>query len=154
MSIRKSGRPRRAACAASTSSRRITIPGAPVPLMTMSARASSARSASRGAARPPSAAASCSAFSNVRPPRTDARAPSRTIWRAATSLIFPAPTRSTDRSRSSPKILRASSTATCETETAFLPMAVSVRARFAAATERLRRAFSTEPRLPAFSAAS
>ena len=49
--------------------------------------------------------------------------------------------------------MRASSTATCETDTAFLPMAVSVRARFAAATERLRSAVSTEPRLPAVSAA-
>ena len=63
------------ACAASTSSRWITMPGAPVPLITMSACASSARSASKGAARPPRAAASCSAFSNVRPPRTVARAP-------------------------------------------------------------------------------
>ena len=130
------------------------MPGAPVPLITMSARASSLRSASKGAARPPRAAASCSAFSNVRPPRTEARAPSRTIWRAASSLILPAPTSSTARSCSSPKILRASSTATCDTETAFLPIAVSVRARLAAATERLRSAFSTEPRLPAFSAAS
>jgi len=67
---------------------------------------------------------------------------------------LPAPTRSTDRSRSSPKIFRASSTATCDTETAFLPIAVSVRARFAAATERLRKAVSTEPRLPDLSAAS
>ena len=73
--MRKSGRPRRVACAASTSSRWITTPGAPVPLITMSARASSVRRSSNGAARPPSAAASCSAFSNVRPPRTLARAP-------------------------------------------------------------------------------
>jgi hypothetical protein len=49
--------------------------------------------------------------------------------------------------------LVASSTATCETETAFLPIAVSVRARFAAAIERVLRPFSTAPRLCASSAA-
>ena len=76
MSIRNSGRPWRAACAASTSSRCTTTPGAPVPLITMSARASSERSASNGAARPPRLPASCSAFSKVRPPSTEARAPS------------------------------------------------------------------------------
>ena len=38
------------------------MPGAPVPLITMSARASSSRSDSKGAARPPSAAASSSAL--------------------------------------------------------------------------------------------
>ena len=123
--------------------------------MTMSARASSSRRSSKGAARPPSAAASCSAFSK-RPAAEDRRprARLRTICLAATSLILPAPTSRTERSRSSPKIFRASSTATCETETALRPIAVSVRARFAAAIERLRSAFSTEPRLPAFSAAS
>ena len=54
------GRPWRSACATSTSSRWITTPGAPVPLITMSACASSARSDSKGAARPPRLAASCS----------------------------------------------------------------------------------------------
>ena len=129
------------------------MPAAPVPLITMSARASSARSDSKGAARPPRLAASCSAFSNVRPPSTVARAPRRTIWLAASSLILPAPTSSTAWPWRSPKILLASSTATCETETALRPIAVSVRARFAAAIERVRSPFSTEPRLCAASAA-
>ena len=52
----------------------MTRPGAPVPLMTMSARASSSRRDSKGAALPPRAAASSAAFSKVRPPRTVARA--------------------------------------------------------------------------------
>ena len=90
----------------------------------------------------------------MRPPSTEARAPRRTIWRAASSLILPAPTSSTERPRSAPKILVASSTATCDSETAFLPIAVSLRARLAAAIERIRRAFSTDPRLLACSAAS
>ena len=152
MSIRNSGRPRRSSCATSTSSRSTTTPGAPVPLITMSAAESSPRSASKGAARPPRLAASCSAFSKVRPPSTEARAPRRTICRAASSLILPAPTSSTERPPRSPKILVASSTATCETDTAFLPIAVSLRARLAAEIERVRRPFSTAPRLRACSA--
>ncbi len=88
------------------------MPGAPVPLMTMSVLASSSRSASKGAARPPSASASSVAFSNVRPPSTVARPPLRTRCFAASSLILPAPTRRTFLSFSSPKIFRASSTAT------------------------------------------
>ena len=120
----------------------------------MSARLSSSPSDSKGTARPPRLAASSAALPKVRPPTTVARAPLRTSWRAATWVIFPAPTRSTFLSRRSPKILRASSTATCETETALWPMPVSVRARLAAASERLRSAFRDEPRVPAFSAAS
>ena len=126
--------------------------GAPVPLMTTSAVANSDRSASSGTACPPSAAASAAARSKVRPPTTVARAPSRTSRRAASSLILPAPTSRTFLSFSSPKILRASSTATWEMETAFLPMPVSWRTRLAAERLRLRRAPRVGPSVPAASA--
>jgi hypothetical protein len=155
MSMRNRGRawrPPWLARAARTSSARMTRPGAPVPLITMSAPASSARRASSGAALPPRAAASSAAFSNVRPPSTVARAPPFTRFLAAIALIFPAPTSITFLSRSSPKIFRPSSTATCDTDTALRPMAVSVRARLAAARERLRSALSAGPSVPASSA--
>ena len=112
--------------------------------------------ADRGLARQAEVSVKLSAIGQALPDVGDkvALENARTICRAATSLIFPAPTRRTARSCSVPKIFRASSTATCDTEIAFRAMAVSVRARFATAMERLRRAFSTGPRLPACSATS
>ena len=52
-------------------------------------------------------------------------------WRAASSHISPAPISSTVLSSRVPKILRASSTAAKETETALLAISVSVRTRLA-----------------------
>ena len=90
----------------------MTMPGAPVPLITMSASASSVAQRSKGAARPPSAAASSSARSSVRPAEHGGpRAALHQVPRGQLAHLARAHQQHV-RSRSSPKILRASSTAT------------------------------------------
>ena len=59
-------------------------------------------------------------------------------WRAASSLIFPAPTMKTFLPCSVPKIFLASSTATDATDTDDEPTAVSLRTRLATAKARLK----------------
>ncbi len=76
-------------------------------------------------------------------------APCCTRWRAASSLILPAPTRNTVRPWSEPKILRARSTATEAMETEFEPISVSVRTFLAAAKALCSRCSSWPPTVPA-----
>src|ERR1019366_5418544 len=80
------------------------------------------------------------ARSKVRLVTIMAPAPCWTRWRAASSLIFRAPTRKTVRPVSEPKILRAKSTATEAMETELEPISVSVRT-FLAAAKALQQVF-------------
>ena len=101
----------------------------PVAVTTMSAVASAASSSSHGTARPPVVAASASACADVRLVMIISPTPCARRCCAVSVLISPAPTTSTRRPFSRPKIFRASATAAKLIETAPSPSAVSVRTR-------------------------
>ena len=78
----------------------------------------------------------------------DRGAPCASRWRAASSLIFPAPTRKTCLPCRLPKIFLARSTATDATETDDDPTAVSVRTRLATAKARVSKLIKLGPDRP------
>ena len=127
------GRSLRALPTAATLSRVNRGTGLAVELTTTSAAVSSACSSSKGRASqpPPMACASAWARASVRLVMTSRLAPAAPRWRAACSLISPAPTTSTVLSCSPSKTLLVSATAALAMEVAERPMAVSVRTRFA-----------------------
>ena len=147
MSIRNSGRWRRALITGFISSGVITKRVLEVEAIATSACASSVESASRPRACPSSSRASASAFSGLRlTMKRDAPALRRCL--PAASPISPAPTSSTRRPSRVPKIFFARSPAIELTLTEPSAMVVSLRTFFATAKACEKQRSRSVPRLP------
>ncbi len=104
----------------------------------MSARGISSSMCSKRMALPLSASASSTARANVRLDTNILRTPLLNKCLAASSPISPAPIRKASLPSRPPNIFFANSTAAYPTETALLPIAVSVRALLAILKARLK----------------
>jgi len=145
MSMKNMGFCLRAFMAARTSSTSTTKWGAPVEEITMSTSGRWSRNSSKGTARPWNFAARASARARVRFVTCTPETPFSIRCVAASSHISPAPITRTFFPSRVPKILRASSTAANEMETAAWAMRVSVRTRFATLNALCMKRLSTRP---------
>ena len=127
--------PRRRLRALATGAVSITKPGALVLVITTSASSSVPARSFHARGSPPKPSASARTFSGVRP-MTSRREPDDWSERAVVSAMSPEPTSRTVRSRRSPKMRRAKSTATLGTDTCPAPIAVPERTRLAARIAR------------------
>ena len=119
----------------------------------MSTSPSRASIASIGTARASTSRASSSAWSRVRFATAAIEAPRERRFREVSSLILPAPIRSTERPSSSPKTCCASAAAAAGTEAGLSPIAVSTRARRPACSAWRKRRSSSGPVAPPSNAA-
>ena len=145
MSMMNSGSRRCRPMAASTCARVMIGRCDPVAVTTMSRRDAVLAVVPRHAARPLTVAASVSACAGVRLVMTISPTPCARRCCAVSVLISPAPTTSTRRPSSRPKIFRASATAAKLTDTAPSPSAVSLRTRLPTPNDQWNSLLSIGP---------